>query len=89
MARDEAAEPPAGTAVIAVLADLRYWADRGVRIAAVEPGEANGVRVGVRSHPTTAQHALCSHYSFPVACWSYPKEQQGHRARVTSGRRRG
>ena len=40
MARDEAAEPPAGAAVLAVLADLRYWADRGVRIAAVEPGEA-------------------------------------------------
>ena len=29
MARDEAAEPPAGAAVLAVLADLRYWADRG------------------------------------------------------------
>ena len=72
MARDDAAEPPAGAAVLAVLADLRYWADRGVRIAAVEPGDANGVRIGVRSHPTTAQQALRSHYSFPVACWSYP-----------------
>jgi hypothetical protein len=77
MARDEAAEPPAGAAVLAVLADLRYWADRGVRIAAVEPGDANGVRVGVRSHPTTAQRALCSHYSFPVACWSYPEGAPG------------
>lgn len=72
MAGDDAAQPPAGAAVLAVLADLRYWADRGVRIAAVEPGEGHGVRIGVRSHPTTAQQALCSHYSFPVACWSYP-----------------
>ena len=72
MAGDDAAQPPAGAAVLAVLADLRYWADRGVRIAAVEPGGGNGVRVGVRSHPTTAQQAMCSHYSFPVTCWSYP-----------------
>ena len=72
MAGDDAAQPPAGAAVLAVLADLRYWADRGVRIAAVEPGEGYGVRIGVRSHPTTAQQALCSHYSFPVTCWSYP-----------------
>jgi hypothetical protein len=72
MAGDDAAEPPAGAAVLAVLADLRYWSDRGVRIAAVEPGEARGVRVGVRSHPTTAQQALNSHYSFSVSCWSYP-----------------
>ena len=58
MAGDDAAEPPTGAAVLAVLADLRYWADRGVRIAAVEPGEGDGVRVGVTSHPTTAQQAL-------------------------------
>ena len=69
---DGAAEPSTGAAVLAVLADLRYWADRGVRIAAVEPGEGDGVRVGVTSHPTTAQQALRSHYSFPVSCWSYP-----------------
>ena len=42
MAGDDAAEPPAGAAVLAVLADLRYWSDRGVQIAAVEPGEARG-----------------------------------------------
>ena len=72
MARHEAAEPRAGAAVLAVLGDLRYWADRGVRIAAVEPGGENGVRVGVRSHPTTAQQAMRSHYSFSVTCWSYP-----------------
>jgi hypothetical protein len=40
MAGDDAAEPPAGAAVLAVLADLRYWSDRGVQIAAVEPAEA-------------------------------------------------
>jgi hypothetical protein len=72
MAGDDAAEPPAGAAVLAVLADLRYWSDRGVQIAAVEPAEARGVRVGVRSHPTTAQQALNSHYSSSVSCWSYP-----------------
>ena len=42
MAGDDAAEPPAGAAVLAVLADLRYWSDRGVQIAAVEPAEARG-----------------------------------------------
>jgi hypothetical protein len=72
MAGDDAAQPPAGATVLAVLADLGYWADRGVQIAAVEPGKGDGVRVGVRSHPSTAQHALGSHYSFPVSCWSYP-----------------
>ena len=72
MAGDDAAEPSAGAAVLAVLADLRYWADRGVRIAAVEAGQGDGVHIGVTSHPTTAQQALCSHYSFPVTCWSYP-----------------
>ena len=51
MAGDDAAQPPAGAAVLAVLADLRYWADRGVRIAAVEPGDGNGVRIGVREPP--------------------------------------
>jgi len=71
-AGDDAAEAPRGAAVLAVLADLRYWADRGVRIAAVEAGQGDGVHVGVTSHPTTAQQALCSHYSFPVTCWSYP-----------------
>jgi len=72
MAGDDAAQPPAGAAVLAVLADLGYWSDRGVRIAAVEPGEGDGVRGGVRSHPTMAQQALGSHYSFPASCWSYP-----------------
>lgn len=67
----DAAAPPAHAGVLAVLADLGYWADRGVRIAAVEPGEDDGVRVGVTSHPTTAQQALRSHYSFPVTCWPY------------------
>lgn len=43
-----------------------------MQIAAVEPGEGHGVRVGVRSRPTTAQQALSSHYAFPVSCWSYP-----------------
>jgi hypothetical protein len=65
MAGDEA-----GTGVLAVLADLRYWADRGVRIVAVEPGDGDGVRVGVTSHPTTAEQVLAGHYSFPVRCWA-------------------
>ena len=65
MAGDEA-----GTDVLAVLADLRYWADRGVRIVAVEPGDGDGVRVGVTSHPATAEQVLASHYSFPVRCWA-------------------
>jgi len=67
MAGDEAG--PAGAAVLAVLADLRYWSDRGVRIVAVEPGEGDAVRVGVTSHPTTAEQVLAGHYSFPVTCW--------------------
>jgi hypothetical protein len=72
MARDGAAQPPAaGSAVLAVLADLGYWSDRGVRIAAVEPGPDDGVRVGVTSHPATAEQALRGHYSFPVTCWAY------------------
>jgi len=44
----------AGEDVLAVLSDLRYWSDRGVRIVAVEPCEHGEVRVGVTSHPTTA-----------------------------------
>ena len=70
MARDEAAEPRAGAAVLAVLADLRYWADRGVRIAAVEPGDDER-RAGRRQEPPDdGQQAMRSHYSFPVTCWS-------------------
>ena len=65
MAGDEA-----GTDVLAVLADLRYWADRGVRIVAVEPGDGDDVRVGVTSHPATAEQVLAGHYSFPVRCWA-------------------
>jgi hypothetical protein len=64
------ADPQAGAAVLAVLADLRYWSDHGVQIVAVEPDDGDGVRVGVRNHPTTAEQALCGHYSFPVACWA-------------------
>jgi hypothetical protein len=66
------AQRPAGEAVLAVLADLRYWSARGVRIVAVEPAEvdgADGVRLGVTSHPTTAEQALRAHYTFPVRCW--------------------
>ena len=70
MARDGAAGPPAGEAVLAVLADLRYWSDRGVRIVAVEPDHDDGVRVGVTSHPTTAEQVLRGHYSFDVKCWT-------------------
>jgi hypothetical protein len=72
MTPDTPAAPPAGEAVLAVLADLRYWSDRGVRIVAVEPGCGDGVRVGVTSHPTTAEHVLRSHYLFDVRCWSSP-----------------
>ena len=72
MAPDVPAAPPASEAVLAVLADLRYWSDRGVRIVAVEPGGDAGVRVGVTSHPTTAERVLSSHYSFVVTCWSAP-----------------
>ena len=72
MAPDVPAAPPAGEAVLAVLADLRYWSDRGVRIVAVEPGHDDGVRVGVTSHPTTAEQALRGHYPFPVTCWVSP-----------------
>jgi hypothetical protein len=72
MTRDAPDAPPAGEAVLAVLADLRYWSDRGVRIVAVEPGEDDGVRVGVTSHPTTAERVLRGHYSFDVRCWSAP-----------------
>jgi hypothetical protein len=64
------ADPLAGAAVLAVLADLRYWADHGVQIVAVEPGDGDGVRVGVSDHPATAEQALCGHYSFPVECWA-------------------
>jgi hypothetical protein len=64
------ADPQAGAAVLAVLADLRYWSDRGVRIVAVEPDDSDGVRVGVSDHAATAEQALCGHYSFPVACWA-------------------
>ena len=84
MARDEAAEPPAGAAVLAVLADLRYWSDRGVRIAAVEPGDATGCGSASRATPTTAQQALCSHYSFPVTCWAY-RRQRSRSGRSESG----
>lgn len=62
----------AGETVLAVLADLRYWSDRGVRIVAVEPGDGDGVRVGVTSHPATAERVLAGHYSFPVTCWTEP-----------------
>jgi hypothetical protein len=64
------ADPQAGAAVLAVVADLRYWSDHGVRIVAVEPDDGDGVRVGVSDHPATAEQALCGHYSFPVACWA-------------------
>jgi hypothetical protein len=66
MEGDEAA----GAGVLAVLSDLRYWSDRGVRIVAVEPGHDDGVRVGVTSHPATAEQVLAGHYSFPVRCWA-------------------
>ena len=58
-------------AVQAVLADLHYWSDRGVRIALVEPTPDGGVRVGVASQPTTAEHALAGRYDFPVTCCAY------------------
>ena len=67
---DDAVTPPAGEAVLAVLADLRYWSERGVRIVAVEPGDGDGVRVGVTSHPATAEQALAGHYSFAVTCFA-------------------
>jgi hypothetical protein len=28
------------------------------------------VRVGVTSHPATAEQVLAGHYSFPVRCWA-------------------
>jgi hypothetical protein len=65
-----AGEEAAGTTVLAVLADLRYWSDRGVRIVAVEPGDDDEVLVGVTSHPATAEQVLAGHYSFPVRCWA-------------------
>jgi len=65
-------EVAAGANVLAVLADLRYWSERGVRIVAVEPGAGDGVRIGVTSHPATAEQALHGHYSFPVTCWASP-----------------
>jgi hypothetical protein len=65
-----AGKEAAGEDVLAVLSDLRYWSDRGVRIVAVEPGDDGEVRVGVTSHPTTAEQALAGHYSFPVRCWA-------------------
>jgi hypothetical protein len=68
MTRD-AADPSAGASVLAVLADLKYWSDRGVRIVAVEPGDSDGVRVGVTDHAATAEQALQGHYPFPVTCW--------------------
>jgi hypothetical protein len=58
-------------AVQSVLADLHYWSDRGVRIALVEPTADGGVRVGVASQPTTAEHALQCRYTFPVTCCAY------------------
>ena len=58
-------------AVQAVLADLHYWSDRGVRIALVEPTPDGGVRVGVASQATTAGHALAGRYDFPVTCCVY------------------
>jgi hypothetical protein len=70
MPRDDAVDAPAGASVLSVLADLRYWSERGVRIVAVEPGDGDGVRVGVTSHPATAEQALRGHYSFPVTCWA-------------------
>ena len=71
MARD-AAGSPAGESVLAVLADLQYWSQRGVRIVAVEPGDDDGVRVGVTDHPATAEQALTGRYAFPVTCWASP-----------------
>jgi len=65
----DAAASSAGGPVLAVLADLRYWSDRGVRIVAVEPGADDGVRVGVTDHAATAERALQGHYPFPVTCW--------------------
>jgi hypothetical protein len=41
-----------------------------VRIVAVEPGDGDGVHVGVTSHPATAEQVLAGHYSFPVRCWA-------------------
>jgi hypothetical protein len=70
MARDAAADPPAGESVLAVLADLQYWSERGVRIVAVEPGDDDGVRVGVMDHPATPEQALQGRYPFPVTCWA-------------------
>jgi hypothetical protein len=64
-------EPAASAAVLAVLADLTYWFEHGVRIVAVEPDAGDGVRVGVTSHPATAEQALRGHYTFPVTCWVY------------------
>jgi len=58
-------------AVQAVLADLHYWSDRGVRIALVEPTSGGGVRVGVTSQPITAEQALTARYAFPVSCCVY------------------
>jgi hypothetical protein len=49
-AGDDAAAPPTGAAVLAVLADLRYWADRGGRSAAL----ARGARTGQRGAPGAA-----------------------------------
>ena len=72
MPRDVPDVPAAGEAVLAVLADLRYWSDRGVRIVAVEPGDGDGVRVGVTSHPTTAEQVLRSRYPFAVTCFTAP-----------------
>ena len=72
MPRDVPADLPAGEAVLAVLADLRYWSDRGVQIVAVEPGDDDGVRVGVTSHSTPAERVLHGHYSFDVRCWASP-----------------
>jgi len=69
MARD-AADPPAGDSVLALLADLQYWSERGVRIVAVEPGDDDGVRIGVMNHPATAEQALQGHYPFSVTCWA-------------------
>ena len=69
---DDHAVPAAGAAVLAVLADLRYWSERGLRIVAVEPDGGDGVRVGVTSHPATAEQALAGHYSFAVTCHSAP-----------------
>jgi hypothetical protein len=68
---DGAEVPAASSAVLSVLADLTYWIEHGVRIVAVEPDAGDGVRVGVTSHPATAEQALRGHYAFAVTCWVY------------------